>query len=295
MNNQANIEQCGKRVELAQDALLIVQQSLVSGSPTEVIEHTWQQLDCSVLHRSLKITGSGGQDQYLTLGIIRPHSNGEYLHKGQYSIEYYLSDQDSIETHHSTMDFVSASYGMIPEGSLIFIDMGRDLYINIMKSSGGMFIQHKDIHDHVMGGGQVALAAYYILNSPKDTNLLDAFISVLVEVHTMHEEDDDAPDNKDIACNKFLLRVPLFDDSNRLRISLQHAYAPDSKSFQNFVSFSAFNHNDDMHVDDHVVVWNLFHKSFVDGDVCEHEESSISSFQTEGKNNRVFKIEGHAQ
>lgn len=293
-NNQANIEQCERRIKKAEEDLLVVQESLVSCSPVEVIENTWQQLDCTVLRKRPKITSSCGQDQHLALGVIRPHSNGEYLHKGQYSIEYSLNDLGYTETHHSTMDFVSASYGMVPEGSLIFIDMGRDLYINVMKSSGGAFIQHKDIHNHVMGGGHVALAAYYILNSPKDSNLLDAFISVMVEVHTMHEEDDDAPDNKDIACNKLLLRVPLFDDSNRLRISLQHAYAPDSKSFRNLVSFSAFNHSDDMQVDDLFVTWNLFHKSFVDGNVCEHEESPISSFESEGKNNRVFKIDGSA-
>ena len=292
-NQPNNQKQCELKIEKYTRELDDAQKALALSMPKQIIIAEYEQRDRSIIQSEPRMCGVGGDCSATlcsTVGILRPHSNRQYMRGGHYRIEYSLPDEEEqMTTQTCELDFVSASYGMVPEGKLIFIALDRELYISIMKSCNGACLLNESNHRRILDGSlDVALACYYTLNSAKDAPLLDSYITVMVEVHIMvDEEDKNYEFLQHDSASKLLIQVPLFDANNRLRISLADAVASKIDKRIKVVDFNAlgaFKHEEPRPVE-----WNLCRKTWEHDSYCEHEDD-LSKLQTTEDRCKVINL-----
>lgn len=292
LNNKAVCEQ---RIREYSDKLSETQAALSQCRPTPTVLGNWEQRDRDVIASEPRVCGMDDVSALSrVVGMLRPHPNGHYLHRGQYHIEYALHDDDlTIES--CKLDFVSASYGMVPEGKLLFLSMDANLYISILKNCQGACLLNLENHRRLLNGElDVALACYYSLNSAQDAELLQTHITVMIEVNIQTDEEDDSflfqDQNPD---SKLLVRVPLFDNNGRVRISVADARPADDNPDMHVVSFAGIGGiNEEL-----PVVWHLCRKTWEDADHCEHGDD-LSALHAGGERSNVqnlnFKPSGAA-
>ena len=280
-----HIQKYQEQIQAFQKQLQYVQEQTMNNNPQRSVLAAYEY-ESTVLHAVPSVCASGGPLSRMEVyGMLVPHEEtGQYLRHGQYKIEYCISMDDKMSVQSSLLDFVSASQGMVQEGSLLFLNLSRDLYISILQQSNGAYMQNATIHHAVINDDErVALACFYVLHPGQAKNLLDTHITVVIPVHELQYEDDiEFIYRDDVASCKLLVHIPLFDEHEHVRISTMSAQthvAEDGSELQ-FVQW------DDEQLP---VVWHLCRKTFEDDSFCEHEDITDLKPHTNSKHNRVGK------
>ena len=295
-NNQSQNEAtCAARLQHYTAELSVTQERLHASQPKPCTLAQYEQPEQAIIASSPCIRGLG-IDEHTSdcIGILRPHINGQYLQHGQYSIDCCVLDEASeeVRVQNCKLDFVSASYGMVPEGQLMFVRLNKDLYVPILKKCGGAFVLNESNHRRIMDNTlDVALACYYVLKHTKDDELFDSYITVMIEVNIQKdEEDDNFSFHEDDPDSKLLIRIPLFDSSKRLRISLHAAAAWQQDPHVKVVPFDALHPTHEPEL--LPVEWNLCRKTWEDDAHCEHEpDLNSASWQTQHHSNtKIYNL-----
>jgi hypothetical protein len=122
----------------------------------------------------------------LTLGMVQPHDNGQYLHNGCYNVTHLsVESDDEIVRRQTKLDFVTMSRCILREGSRVWLAIDEQAVHDL--SEVGLTLLGSDETPVTLGGDRIFLSAFYVLGGTNiDEHVLDARIRVLLKVRGDH-------------------------------------------------------------------------------------------------------------